>query len=127
MPPRRILLIPRHPLWRANNVNLTRLRPAQKPSFPFDQPTTIMVGSLSLLRIFLFAIYAALDVVMVDMHASVLCVPVCPLDRPLDPRDEVKVAVERSRCRQFVAPEVCGWVAHTGTLRPGLVPTGAGQ
>lgn len=58
-----------------------------------------MVRPLPLPRIFLLGICGALDVVMVDMHAPVLCVSVRPLDPPLDPRDEVKVAIERRRCR----------------------------
>lgn len=131
MPPRRILLIPGHSLWRANNLHLTRLRPAQKPSFPFHQPTAIIIRPLPFscirIRMFLFTVCATLDIVMVDMYTSVLRVAVRSLDRPLDSRDEVKVAIERCWSHQLVAPEVCGWIAHAGALRPGFVATAAGQ
>lgn len=56
-----------------------------------------------------------------------LNIPLRPFQRPLDPSDEVKIAIKSRRVRQFVALQVRGGIANPGALRPELVAAGAGQ
>lgn len=124
MPPRIILLIPRHPPGRPNNLNLPTLRPAQKPSFPFNQPPGIIPGPLPLLT---NPNTPLIPMLMINMNPPILRIPICALHTALDARDEVEVAVEGSRRRELVAPEVSCWIADAGTLGPELVAPGTGE
>ena len=124
MPPRIILLIPRHPPGRPNNLNLTTLRPAQKPSFPFHQSPGIIPRSFPLLT---NPSTPLIPVVMINVNPPILRIPICVLHAPLNAGDEVEIAVERRRCRELVAPEVSCWIADAGTLRPELVASRTGE
>ena len=96
MPPRAILLIPRHPPRRTQDPNTTRLRAAQKPGFTFDK---------SLARVFpfpsgpslrrLFCPHGLCDLAARKIDTPILDISFCALHRALNSRDEVEVAIKR--------------------------------
>ena len=59
--------------------------------------------------------------------ATVLDLPSDTVDLPFDADQIVEVAVDAGRSRQIAALDVPGRVTHARTLRPELVPSGAGQ
>jgi hypothetical protein len=130
MPPRRIRLIPRHPPRRPQNTNPSGLRAAQKPSFTFHQA---LPGKLSLppgtrTRDSLVQSIFALRVLSPrKLDPPILDVPLRALQRALNPRDKVEVAVEGGFGGELAALEVCGWIADAGALGPEFMAACAGE
>lgn len=123
MPPRAILLIPRHPPRSPDNIYFTALRPAQEPSFSFDQSFIWSLPLSAPIPLFL----SSLRLIMVNINATVFCISIRALHTPLNSRDEVKVAVECGGSRELVAAKVGGWIADAGALGPDLVTAGTGE
>jgi len=122
MPPRGILLISRHPLGSPDDINLATLRAAQKSSFSLNQslirPLPLPAPISHLLSLFRLA---------VDRNPTILRISIRAFHAPLNPRDEIKIAIECRGSRELIAAEVGGWIADTGALGPGLMAAGAGE
>lgn len=92
MPPRSILLTPRHALRRANNPHPPSLCTAQEPSFTLNQalPGMLPLAPSTSLRPILIKLLCARK-----LNAPILRFALRALERALNTRDEVEVAVER--------------------------------
>lgn len=61
------------------------------------------------------------------LDSPILDVPLCALERALNPRDKVEVAVEGGFGGELAALEVGGWIADAGALGPEFVAACAGE
>lgn len=64
---------------------------------------------------------------MVDSNSTIFCISIRAFYTPLNPCDEVEIAIECGGSRELVTAEVGGWIADTGALGPGLVAAGTGE
>lgn len=61
------------------------------------------------------------------LNPTILRVPIRTLERALNPRNEIEVAIKRRLRGELVAPQVRGGIAHARALRPEFVTSCAGQ
>lgn len=131
MPPRPILLIPRHPPGGPNDPHPRPLRPPQEPSLALDQMLILLLRAFPLVpspsTTARTPIRILMMVVMIDRNPPILRISLRALQPALDAGDEVEVAIKGRGRGELVAADVRGRVADAGALRPGLVPLRAGE
>lgn len=116
-----ILLIPSHPPRRPYELHPGRLRTPQEARLALDHLRRTLSLPAATLPV------QTADVVMVQRDSPALSLSFRALHVPLDPGDEVEVAVEGRRGGELAAAQVGGRVAHARALRPFLMSLRADQ